>query len=646
MAIEKMKHLQLAAMEADRSALLSGLQRLGCVEISEQSGDSSDWAEFAHAGGTEFDAVKADADLVSNALTVLDTYAPVKTPLFHSGEPVKAQELFDDSALYKALKTASQIRASMAIITSITAKIAKLQVSLDSLQPWLSAELPLECTGTETTVFRLGTLPASVSLADAAAALDAGEALAELLEISADREVHYVILIAHRASADDTLTALKPFGFSSVVFKDMTGTPREQSARLSDEIRQQNTELDAEKQRLAAMGSERSALQRASDRLTQDLAKESARQKFLVTDSVFFLSGWILADQVPALEKLLARYDCALELRDPEPEEIPEVPVSLKNNRFTRPLNMVTEMYSLPAYNGLDPNPLMAPFFILFYGFMMADMGYGLLMILTAVFIMKKAKLKGPTVRHMVPLLGLCGVTTFIMGALTGGFFGNLLPQLAMLINPDTTFTEMPALFTPTGDALAVLIGSLALGVIQIFTGMAISMYKQIKRGQVMAALCNEGAWYCVFILLAVGILTGRLKPALIAILVLLVLTQGYGKKGIGGKLMGIGGSLYNNITGYFSDILSYSRLMALMLAGAVIAQVFNTLGGITGNVVLFFIIAMVGNALNFALNLLSCFVHDMRLQCLEFFNRFYEDGGKAFRPLAINTKYVDIIEE
>ena len=131
----------------------------------------------------------------------------------------------------------------------------------------------------------------------------------------------------------------------------------------------------------------------------------------------------------------------------------------------------------------------------------------------------------------------------------------------------------------------------------------------------------------------------------MIAAVVVLVLTQGYGKKGIGGKLIGIGGSLYNNITGYFSDILSYSRLMALMLAGAVIAQVFNTLGAITGNVITFFIISAIGNALNFALNLLSCYVHDLRLQCLEYFGRFYEDGGKPFDPVEIKTNYVEVIQ-
>ena len=278
---------------------------------------------------------------------------------------------------------------------------------------------------------------------------------------------------------------------------------------------------------------------------------------------------------------------------------------------------------------------------------MMADMGYGLLMMLASWVVVKKTKPNGATMRYMMPLLGLCGISTFIWGALTAGFFGDFIPQLLGILNHTSSDAyanyPWPALFSPLDDALAVLMGSLALGVLQIFTGMAVSMVKQIKRGETMAALCSEGAWFLVFILAGAGFATGQVQACLIAVLVVLVLTQGYGKKGIMGKIMGIFGSLYNNITGYFSDIMSYSRLMALMLAGAVVAQVFNKLGAITGNVVSFVIIAMIGNALNFALNLLGCFVHDMRLQCLEFFGRFYEDGGKPFRPLNINTKYVDI---
>jgi V/A-type H+-transporting ATPase subunit I len=312
-------------------------------------------------------------------------------------------------------------------------------------------------------------------------------------------------------------------------------------------------------------------------------------------------------------------------------------------------MSLITEMYSLPAYDGVDPNALMWPFFVLFYGIMMADMGYGLLMVIASVVALKKMRPRGGT-KHLLSLLGLAGVSTFIFGALTGGFFGDLLPQAAALINPNTTFTEMPALFTPLNDTVMILVGSLALGIVQIFTGMIVSVIHKCKTGEGLSALFEEGAWWFIlfgvaFLVLGVGNVNG--VPVVLCIGgVLLVLGQFVMKKSFVGGLMGIFGSLYNNITGYFSDILSYSRLMALMLAGSVVASVFNTLGAMTGNVVTFVIIACVGNALNFALNLLGCFVHDLRLQVLEFFSRFYKDGGEPFKPLDINTNYVDVIKE
>jgi V/A-type H+-transporting ATPase subunit I len=435
-------------------------------------------------------------------------------------------------------------------------------------------------------------------------------------------------------------------GFSITAFPVDGGTAAEGIAKAQASIEELELGRETLTQMIVDEAPQRDKLKLAADTFSTKIERAAASEKLLRTEKTVTLTGWVPAEKEKELAAALEKYDCAWETEDPVEEEYPEVPVKLKNNRLTSALNMVTEMYSLPAYDGVDPNPLMTPFFIFFYGFMMADMGYGLVMMLASIIIMKKAKPDGPTMRYMIPLLGWCGLSTFIMGAVTGGFFGDLLPQLAQMLNPNTAFTQMPRLFSPLDDALAVLIGSLALGVVQIFTGMIVNMYRQIKRGETMAALCNEGAWFLVFIAIGGGIALGMTKYGLIAALVIIVLTQGYGKKGILGKLMGIGGSLYNNITGYFSDILSYSRLMALMLAGAVIAQVFNTLGAITGNIVFFFIISMVGNALNFALNLLGCYVHDMRLQCLEFFSRFYSDGGKAFRPLDFNTKYVRVVKK
>ena len=647
MAIVKMKHLRLVVMGSDRERLLHLLQGMGCVEIDEPSVDPEDpvWASLSRpdSGGLS-DARERNSE-AERAVAVLKRSAPEKSKMLQAKPDLTQDQLLDSQAAGQALAAAEEINGAERRINAIHSEQLKVESQKEALAPWLGLDLPLETGSGDQVTIQLGTLPGALPFEEAERAAAAAGELAQLTQVSADREARYCLLVCHASQSQAVLEALKDLGWSRANLRDWTGTAAENTARLDRELEALAGEKSRLKEKLAGMGGLRPALQQLADCTAAEVSREESRDRTLDTGVTFFLEGWIPAERWPELEQALEPYPCAFEATDPAPEEYAQVPVQLKNNWFTRPLNMVTEMYSLPAYGTVDPNPLMAPFFIFFYGFMMADMGYGLLMMLASVIVMKKAKPDGPTMRHMVPLLGLCGVSTFLMGMLTGGFFGDLLPQLAQMINPDTSFTAMPALFSPLDDALAVLIGSLAIGVAQIFTGMAVSMYRKIKGGEVMAALCNEGVWYLVFVLLAGGILAGQVKAALIAILVLLVLTQGYGKKGIVGKIMGIGGSLYNNVTGYFSDILSYSRLMALMLAGAVIAQVFNTLGALTGNVITFFIIAMVGNALNMALNLLGCYVHDMRLQCLEYFGRFYEDGGKPFRPLELNTKYYKVVK-
>ena len=351
------------------------------------------------------------------------------------------------------------------------------------------------------------------------------------------------------------------------------------------------------------------------------------------------MEGWLPADRCAEIEKTLKPFTCAIETREPTEDEYPQVPVQLKNNKLTQPLNMVTEMYSLPAYGTLDPNPLMAPFFILFYGIMMADMGYGLLLMIASVIISKQYRPKG-TSGELFSLLGLCGISTFIMGALTGGFFGDFLTQLVAIVSPGTVFA-LPKLFDPLDDLTMILIGSMALGMVQIVTGMAISLIEKCKRKKFLDAFFEEITWWIVFIgiaLLALGKGAAVLYVGC-ALVLLGPIVQGKGW----GKLTGVFGSLYNHVTGYFGDILSYTRLMALMLAGSVIAQVFNMLAAMPGNVIAFIIISMLGNAMNFGLNLLGCYVHDLRLQCLEFFNKFYVDGGKPFRPMTLDTEYVDL---
>ena len=648
MAIVKMKHLRLVAMTEDREELFQLLQRMGCVEIDEPAADPDDpvLSSLTRSGSSLLNQVKEEQTGAEHALTVLKKWAPEKGGLLKPRPGLSEAELFDEGQTERARLGAKEVNEAERRLVSIQNETVKLQTQKANLAPWLKLDLPLDAQSTQTVTVQLGTLPAQADLAAVQQQVLAVGELTELTEISAGRDFKYCLLVSHKSQSEAVLEVLKEQGWSRANLREWTGTAAENDARIDRELEALAQEKTGLEQKLSGMGGLRPELRKLSDRAAVEVSREESKTRLLDTKKTFLLEGWVPAENWEKLQQALEPYPCACEADDPEKEDYPTVPVKLKNNWFTRPLNMVTEMYSLPAYGSLDPNPLMAPFFVLFYGIMMADMGYGLVMMLVSLFIMKRMKPKGPSVKYMIPLLGLCGVSTFIVGAMTGGFFGDMIPQVAMMLNPDTSLTELPHLFTPLDDALSILIGSCALGFAQILTGMAVSFYRQFRDGEKMAALCNEGAWFAVFVCIGAGAALGYAKYGVIAALVILVLTQGYGKKGIMGKLMGIGGSLYNNITGYFSDILSYSRLMALMLAGSVVAMVFNTLGAITGNVVLFIIISMIGNTLNFALNLLGCFVHDMRLQCLEYFGRFYQDGGKPFNPLCITTKYVDIINK
>lgn len=644
MAIVKMKRLRLLGLRADREQLLRPLQSLGCVEISEPAIDLSDpaWSALTKPEGGGLAKAREQSQQLKSALDTLARYAPSKDGLLTARPTLTEKQFFDDGVYAGGLSAAEQINDAERALAACQAEQAKLQTQKASLEPWLPLDVPLETEGDATVSVIFGAVPSKVDFAAVEAAVAQATDLAQLFPSGSDQDLRYFLLVCHASVQSDCSEAMRPFGYSRVTLRSWTGTAADNIRLLDNRIAAQERQMQEHKDRITALGGKRDLLRQCVDRAAQEIDREENKARLIDTDAAFLLEGWLPADKEAEFSSLLSGYTCAWETAEPAPEDYPTVPVQLRNGPLAKPLNMVTDMYALPAYGSVDPNPLMAPFFIVFYGMMMADMGYGIVMMLISWIVMKKTKPNGPTMRYMIPLLGLCGVSTFIWGAVTGSFFGDMIPKLVQLFNPDSTFA-LPSLFSPLDDALPVLVGSLCLGLAQIFTGMAVSMYKQIKRGETMAAVCNEGAWFAVFICAGLAVVTKQATVFVAAMIVILVLTQGYGKKGIGGKLMGIGGSLYNNITGYFSDILSYSRLMALMLAGAVIAQVFNTLGLITGNVITFFLISLLGNGLNFALNILGCFVHDMRLQCLEFFGRFYEDGGRPFSPLAIKTTYVDI---
>ncbi len=649
MAILKMKKLRLMAVRSKKDELLRELIRHGCVEFSELEGEiqGSQLENLVSRESSDVATLKSQYTSLNHAIVLLNTYAPKKEKLLSAKPELEDQVFLDDTGLTGALRIAEAIEGYDSRIKRISAEESRQRSIIESLQPWQGLDLPLNTEGTERCGVLMGTIPAKTDLGQVQAAIEAVDQESELFQINEDKRDRYVLLVAMKEKIPAMQDCLRGFAFSASNLGGMNGTAKE----CILQAKQQLTELAKEKagcvENIRAEAVRRDELKLAADRVSTKIALAEADEKLYGTQTTVVMEGWIPEEREAELVKVFEDFGCAWETLVPEESEYPQVPVKLKNNKITNALNMVTDMYSLPAYGSLDPNPLMAPFFILFYGLMMADMGYGLIMVIAALVAMKKIKPRRGTL-SFCQLLLYGGISTFVMGALTGGFFGNALEQIGIILNLGEGWGVLPALFNPMTDSMMVLIGAMVLGLIHLNTGMVINFVKKTKRGQLADAIWEEGALWVTLIggvLLALGFGNVAGVPVVLVIGLLMVFYGGSRSAKGFGKLLSVFTTLYNTATGWFGDILSYSRIMALMLAGSVIATVFNTIGAIANNIVFFAVIFIIGHSLNFALNLLGCYVHDLRLQCLEYFGKFYEDGGRPFQPLEVKTKYYNVAE-
>ena len=657
MAIVKMKRLRLLGMQSDRDRLFRALQKLGCVEIAEPAIDLTDpeWAALAKPEGRDLAKAKEQNTLLNNALEILKKYAPAKGGLFAKRPEVSGDEFFSDQTYSAALDTARAILDGEKALAALVTEQAKLESQRAALAPWIALDMPLELEQTENVSLILGTVPAKADFAALQAAVAEASELSDLFEAGADQDLRYFLLVCHSTVESVCVEAMRPFGFSRANMRGWTGTAVDNDRLLINRITALDGEIEAARAHIVSFAPRRDSLKCCVDRSVQEISCEEAKGHLVDTDTAFLLSGWIPAEAEEKLAGLLEGYTCAWETEEPAPEEYPEVPVKLRSNRLTAPYNVVTEMYSLPAYNGLDPNPFIMPFFALFFGMMFADMAYGILMVVVGILGQRLLKPRG-TLKNLLGVMAQCGVATFIIGFFTGGFFGDavsvvggifgkdwtLVPNFGAIRIGDSIVIDLPLNLLEGNNPLYVLILAMAIGVVHLAIGVGIGVYLNIKDGNWLDAVADL-SWWVIFAGIAVMVLGGGnvVLYVGIAIMVISAFLQG---KGIG-RFTKIFGAVYNGLTGYLGDILSYSRLMALMLAGSVIASVFNQLGAL-GGIVLFIPVFLIGHALNIFLNIIGCFVHTMRLQFLEFFGKWYREGGRPFKPLNYNTKYVDIKED
>ena len=649
MSIVKMKRLRVIGFAEERDGLLQGLLHMGCVEISEPEDKMSDpeWTALLRRDTSALTDRKAEAAALEGALEALDKYAPAKKGLFTRRRAISEAEFFQEAAKSAALRCAQEINACTREISRIYAAENKLNANLASLQPWAGLDLPLEQEGTSHTRFLLGTAPATADPQALREVLRAETGLAELFDISASRDQYCFLLVAHASQADAAVAALRPHSFSVVHFKGLSGTPQANIDRIRGEIQALEEQRQQQADRIAALGPQRAALQVVLDRVRQEINREAVAERFLTDGRIFFAEGWIPAEQVDAFAKLLSGFTCAWEADEPAREETP--PTLLKNPKWMDCINMVTEMYSLPAYDGIDPNPLMFFWYVFFFGFMFADVAYGIIIFCGCLAIIKLFNPKN-TIGRMMHLGLWLGGSAAICGIFVGGFFGNLLEVIYDTFLPGAVMPGWLQTFcsglivNPVNDPMKVLIIALAIGCVQLVFGQCVHIYMGYRDGRLAGlgdALLDVVPWWVFFAGIVALVVAGTPVGLLIGVLAL-VFTQGRHAKGIVFKFLGGLKSLYDT-TSWLSDILSYARLMALMLAGSVIAQVFNTLAALPRNIIVFVLVFLIGHTFNIGVNLVGTYVHAARLQYLEFFGKFYKEGGIPFRPLKYDTKYVDI---
>lgn len=638
MAIVRMKRLSLMALSEEREHLLRLLAHIGAVEITETPASEG----FGNAVETESQTLSEKLSQIVAAKTAARKYSSLKKGMFAPRPQVKEKAIFSDALISDALSDAVQINEKDAFLTRLRAEKARLRALYGSFVPWEGLDVALDAPSGRFYETALCTVPKSVSPQDMEEAVAQKSGCAEIFIVSADRELHYVFLIAYRDDAPGVRDSLKQLGAAMVKFHGVSVSAKERLRQLDSEISDIERQIKETEESISVTREQYDRLLAAQDALETRLALENAAEQGVSSERAFYIEGWCPAREEKMLSEVFEANGCAYEFSDPGEDDDP--PTLTYNSRLISPFNTITNMYSAPAYRGIDPNPTMAPFFAMFFGIMLSDAGYGLLLMLAGVLALAKLKPRGGF-RSFMQLAVICGASTVLWGLLFGGFFGDAIPSLYKLFTGNTFPYETALWFNPTNDPMTMLIFSLVLGGVQIVAGMAVKAYMMIKDGQVLDAIFDIGFWWVVFAGAITCIFNAGVGLYILGAGALgLILTQGRAKKNVIQKFFSGLLSLYD-VTGYFSDILSYSRLLALSLSTAVVGNVINTMGLLTGPVG-FFIVFIIGHVFNIAINLVGSFVHSARLQYVEYFGKFYESGGRIFAPLSIKTKNIDVIKE
>ena len=649
MAVSQMQKLSLILPKDDLDSLLLALQSEAKIQIYDLS-EQEEW-QAAFEANTLSQPLTEDnrqalvelqkrQEQVEKMIQTLEPYMPEKKAL----QALKEEPLslsFDDLQAHGMIRDEdlllTKLKRQLRVLDKARQKIADAKAEIERLEKWR----PLEVTPAALATFRyvhglIGTIPNSDT--DAVRSSLKAHPELELEEVFTSETEHGYVILYRSGDRVAVQELIEDHGFKELDYEEEQ-VPAVYLDRLEGEIKEQEAVVAATLAELQNSQKELDQLKYQMDYLLSSGAREEAKSLLASTQSLVALEGWIETSQVASLRDFLQEgfgSRVLLETRDVTEKDWDDVPIQLRNNALVEPFELVTEMYALPKYYEKDPTPIVSLFYFVFFGMMVADIGYGLLLTVATGFALKAFKLKPGTAKNL-RFFSLLGISVALWGVVYGSFFG----------------FEMPfALISTTSNAMTILILSVVFGFVTVLVGLFLGGMKNVRLKDYTEAYNAGFAWVLILLglmLLAVGnILPGMslLVPigkwlAILNAIGILIVSIVSAK-----KLSGLASGLFNlyNVSGYVGDLVSFTRLMALGLSGASIGSAFNLivnlfppLGRFTVGLVLFIVL----HAINMFLSFLSGYVHGARLIFVEFFGKFYEGGGKPFRPLKPSERYI-----
>ncbi|MDR2006550.1 MAG: V-type ATP synthase subunit I [Acidaminococcales bacterium] len=615
-----MKKAVLYALKSDREQILLALQKTG--EFMPAPGEGDD--------GLPGRCEKEQAVEKINFVLKFISTNQEKKKLFEPRIKMPFSDFYQNNE--QAQEMAREIEKLSEQIAGLKNEVFNLHAQIEQLNPW--QELPERLDGLVNTLccrLFIGFLPENKL---PAVIEQSGAFPAHIQTCGQGEEGRAVFAVCHKCEEAEFAALLKESNFTEAKLPRADLTTAELAERLALEIKEKNALIEDLKNGIEKAAAQKDLLKTLYDKEAADCSRMAAKGE--ETANTFCLNGWVRYDRQKEIQAAVASVTDAYEIvfRDPAEDEQP--PTVTVNKKLIEPYEVITNLYSRPLYTGIDPNPLLAPFYFLFFGIMLSDAGYGI--ILTILLFLLCRLIKGDDVPGKLARVILMGaVSTIAWGAMFGGWFGMEL---------------RPLLFVPMNEPIKMLLLCYSLGALHLAAGMFLKMYMEIKRGNLFGALVDQFSWLTMLAGLAAYVILPDNGAGLVlaaAGMLTILIFAGRENRNIFKRLLGGLTSLYN-ITGYISDVLSYSRLFALGLATGVIGMVVNTIAGMLWAVglpgqIAAILVLLGGHSFNIAVNVLGAYVHTSRLQFIEFFGKFYEPGGKEFKPLAFRTRYVDIVK-